>query len=289
MSSRPSARRPWPAVDAGALNRLYALLLASGRKDAEGQGLSPRSVRYVHTILHRAFKDAVRWGRLVRNPCDAADPPRVAAASSPESVVWSPQELAGFLEHVRGDRLHATYVLLATTGARRGEVLGVRWQDLDLAAGTFAIRQTVINVNHEVLIGTPKTAQSRRTVTLDPFTVASLREHRQRQLVERLQMGAGRADLDLVFCRPDGGPLHPERFSRSFADHIRRAGLPKIRLHDLRHGWATMALTAGVHPKVVQERLGHSNVTITLSIYSHVTGALHSDAADKVAGLVFGR
>ncbi len=137
-------------------------------------------------------------------------------------------------------------------------------------------------------MGTPKTAKGRRTVTLDAVTVAALREHRKRQAAERLQLGGGWRDLDLVFCRVDGTPLHPERFSRSFVDRVRQLGLPKIRLHDLRHGWATLALAAGVHPKVVQERLGHANIAITLDTYSHVTAGLHGDAAEKVAGLVFG-
>lgn len=146
----------------------------------------------------------------------------------------------------------------------------------------------VIVVSHVVQMGTPKTAKGRRTVTLDDVTVSVLREHRARQNAERLLVGSSWTDLDLVFCRVDGTPLHPERFTRQFSERIRQLGLPKIRLHDLRHGWATMALTAGVHPKVVQERLGHANIGITLDTYSHVTAGLHSDAADKVAGLVFG-
>jgi integrase len=110
--------------------------------------------------------------------------------------------------------------------------------------------------------------------------VAVLSEHRQRQITERLLMGSGFTDHGLIFCRPDGGPLHPERFSRTFVTEAARAGLPRIRLHDLRHSWATMALSAGVHPKVVQERLGHSGIGITLDVYSHVTEGLHGDAAN---------
>ncbi len=279
---------PLAAVDAGSLNGLYARLLASGRRDTEGGGLSPRSVRYVHTISHRMFKDAVRWGRLVRNPADAADPPRTVAAGGPGMTTWTAAELRGFLDGVRGDRLAAAYLLLATTGMRRGEALGLRWVDVDLDAGRAAIRQTVIAVAHQPVFGTPKTAKGRRTVALDAVTVAALREHRQRQLAERLLIGAGWTDHGLVFARVDGGPLHPERFSRTFARQVARLGLPAIRLHDLRHGWATMALAAGVHPKVVQERLGHSGIGITLDIYSHVAAGLHSDAAEQVAGLVFG-
>ena len=135
------------------------------------------------------------------------------------------------------------------------------------------------------MLGTPKTAKSRRTITLDKGTVAALREHRKAQAVERLRMGSEWVDHDLVFAHIDGAMLHPERFTRSFSDAVKRSGLPAIRLHDLRHGWATMALSAGVHPKFVQETLGHANIGITLETYSHVTGSLHDDAAERVAAL----
>jgi integrase len=222
------------------------------------------------------------------NPADAADPPRAAATARPTMNTWSANQVRAFLDYTADHRLHAAFVVLATTGMRRGECLGMRWSDLDLAASRLAIVQTVIAVNHEVRIGSPKTARGRRTVALDPGTIAVLRRHRQQQLEERLIMGAGFTDHDLVFCRPDGGALHPERFSRTFEIEAERAGVPRIRLHDLRHTWATLALSAGEHPKVVQERLGHANVSITLDVYSHVTEGLHTDAASRVAGIIFG-
>jgi integrase len=275
-------------IDAGMLNGLYAALLADGKQSNGGGGLSPRSVRYVHTIIHRAMRDAARWGRIPRNPADAADPPRAAATVQPTMRIWTADQLRAFLDYVADHKLSAAFVVLATTGMRRGECLGLRWSDVDLMAGRISITQTVIAINHDVRIGSPKTARGRRTVALDPRTVASLREHRQNKLAERLLMGAGFTDHDLVFCRPDGGPLHPERFSRTFAIEAARAGLPPIRCHDLRHTWATLALSAGEHPKVVQERLGHANVSITLDVYSHVTEGLHGDAASRVAGIIFG-
>jgi integrase len=274
-------------VDAGTLNALYARLLENGSKH-RGRGLSARSVRYVHTILHRAFKDAVRWGRLARNPADAADPPRASASPRPEMMTWAAEDLRCFLEKIEDDRLFAAYLLLATTGMRRGEALGIRWGDIDLAAGRASVRQTVIAVAHHVQFGSPKTAKGRRVVSLDARTVATLRAHRQRQLKERMLMGAGWRDHDLVFAKPTGEPLHPERFSREFDRRVERHGLPKITLHGLRHTWATLALRAGVHPKVVQERLGHANVSITLDIYSHATPAMQEQAAERVATLVFG-
>jgi integrase len=273
------------SVDAGTLNQLYAALLAGGRKDHKGGGLSPRTVRYIHTIVHRALKDAVRWGRLARNPADAADPPKAGEASRPESITWTADQLRTFLEGTRSSRHRTAYLLLATSGMRRGEALGLRWRDLDLDGGRASIRQTVIAVKHTAMLGTPKTAKGRRTITLDKGTVAALREHRKQQAAERLLIGPGWTDTDLVFCHVDGTMLHPERFTRGFSEAVRRLGLPPIRLHDLRHGWATLALQAGVHPKVVQERLGHANIGITLDTYSHVVAGLHENAAEDVAAL----
>jgi integrase len=227
----------------------------------------------------------VKWGRLVRNPADAADPPKATSDGRPESTVWTADQLRTFLERTRTSRFAAAYHLIATTGLRRGEALGLRWQDLDLGAGKASIRQTVIAIKHTVMIGTPKTKKGRRTVTLDSGTVTALREHRKRQAAERLLMGAGWTDNDLVFCHPGGTMVHPERFSRGFLETVARIGLPRIRLHDLRHGWATMALQAGIHPKVVEERLGHANIGITLDTYSHVIAGLDKEAAEQVAAL----
>jgi integrase len=253
--------------------------------------LSPRSVRYVHTILHRALADAVRWGRLARNPADAADAPRERAAGKRAVEAWSVADLRLLLDASRssGDRYYAAWVVLATTGARRGEVLGLRWCDVDLEQARASVVQTVVAIRHEVSFGTPKTAAGRRPLSLDAGTVAVLREWRARQAEERLKLGPGYRDHDLVFAKVTGEPLHPERFSREFDRRVERWRLPRLSLHGLRHTWATLALEAGVHPRVVQERLGHSTVAITLQTYSHVAPTLHADAAELVAGRVFGQ
>jgi integrase len=141
------------------LNTLYAALLVDGRKDHARGGLSPRSVRRIHTIIHRVLKDAVRWGRLPRNPADATDPPKAAAASRPESITWTADQLRTFLEGTRGSRHWTAYLLLATTGLRRGEALGLRWSDLGFDGASASIRQTVIAVKHTAMLGTPKTAK----------------------------------------------------------------------------------------------------------------------------------
>jgi integrase len=178
---------------------------------------------------------------------------------------------------------------LATTGLRRGEALGLAWSSVDLEAGRLSVSRTLVNLDgDEPVWSDPKTARGRRSIALDPSTVAALRALRVGQAQERLLMGAGHIDHDLVFARPDRRPWHSERFSRTFGEQVSRHGLPALSVHGLRHSWATLALSSGVHPKVVQERLGHSTIGITLDVYSHVMPSMEIDAADRVAALILG-
>jgi integrase len=282
-------------IDGTALNALYAQLRKSGRLTKAGGGLSPRSVAYVHTILHRAFKDAVTNDRLIRNPADRARPPKASAteAEKPEMVTWTGAEVDQFLRKSRenDDRYYTAWLVLVTTGLRRGELLGLQWTAIDLDAGTGSIRRTSlaghVNGKRQITRGTPKTAKGRRSIALDAVTVQALRDWRKLQLEERLAFGPGYSDSDLIFCHADGTPYHPERFSREFARRVKRWEMRRIRLHDLRHTNATLALEGGVHPRVVQERLGHANVGITLGTYSHVTPAMDARAADVIAAAIF--
>lgn len=279
------------SVDAGVLNTLYAELHREGRRDGKG-GLSARTVRYIHTVLHRAFKDAVRWGRLHRNPADAADPPRQQHDEGRSEVeAWDKGTLSDFLRRAKGadERWYAAWVVLATTGARRGEVLGLRWSDVDLDAGRLSIRQSLTVVQHEPKFETPKTAKGTRAIALDPGTVDVLRSWRKRQLEERLLMGEGWRDKHgLVFTMPTGELAHPESFSKVFDRRVAAWKFPHLTIHGLRHTWATMALEGGVHPRVVQERLGHSTIAVTLGTYSHVSPTLHDEAARAVAAGILG-
>src|SRR5690606_21143177 len=240
------------------------------------------------TILHRAFKDAVRWGRLARNPADAADPPR-AGQKSDGVHAWDAATLRTFLTRSResGDRLHALWVLLATTGMRRGEAIGLRWKDVDLDKGRLSVVQTITQTRSKVTIGEPKTARGRRSIALDDATVGVLREHRKSMLEERLLVGPDFSDEGLVFHHPDGSCLRPDAVSAEFVRRVSQYGLPRLTLHGLRHTWATLALEQGIHPRVVQERLGHSTIAITLGIYSHVSPTLHDEAANLVAASIF--
>ena len=271
-------------LSAPQLNAFYSELLATGRCDGRG-GLSARTVRYTHVILHRALRDAVRWGLLSRNPADLADPPK---QQRPEVQVWTPAQLRLFLEHVGGDRLAGLWVLLATTGMRRGEALGLRWRDVDFATSRVSISQTLGSWGGQLVFAAPKTAKSRRSLTLDPVTLTVLRRHHRLQLEERMRWGRTNDELDLVFAREDGSPVRPDTVTRQFAELSKSAGLPKIRVHDLRHTYATIALSSGAHAKVVAERLGHATIGITLDTYSHVMPALEEQTATRIARLIVG-
>jgi len=275
-------------VTPGQLNALYAALLTEGRRQqspTRPAGLSPKMVRHVHTLLRKAFSDAVRWGSLARNPADRAEPPR---PRTPEMKVWDVAQLRRFLDQVEGDRLAPVWLLMATTGMRRGEVMGLRWADVDLEAGRVSIVQTHVIVNRKIIVAEPKTLKGRRSIALDASTVAALRQLRRRQLEERLELGATWTDSGLVVAWEDGTSINPRSLSSAFTRHARAAELPVIRLHDVRHSYATAALAAGIPAKIVSERLGHANIAITLDTYSHVLPNMQEKAAEQVAQLILG-
>jgi integrase len=275
---------PLQRLCASHINAFYSRLLTEGGGKDKG-GLSPATVRRVHATLHRALKDAVRWNKLIKNPVDSADPPRLASADA-EMKVWSAKELKMFLTSQQTSRLYPLWLTLATTGMRRGEILGLTWEDVDLEARRVSIRKTRVMLGYVTHVSEPKTRRGRRMIALDPATASSLKEQRHRQRKERLAAGGKWKDTGHLFTREDGEPYHPERVSKLFRRAAAQAGLPRIRLHDLRHTYATLALAAGIHPKVVSERLGHASIAITLDTYSHAVPALSEEAASRVAALV---
>jgi integrase len=276
-------------VNAAHLNRLYTTLLREGGR--AGAPLSPRSVQYVHAILRKALDDAVSWGLLEHNPAARAEAPtqRAVTRARREMGTWTARELGAFLAHVECDRLYAGWVLAATTGMRRGEVLGLRWQDVSLAGRRLAVRQTLVMVSGRPKLSQPKTPRSRRTIDLDGRTLAALRAWKAQQDQERHRWGVASKDPGLVLTREDGGWVAPDGWSAAFDRHVVAAGLPKIRLHDLRHTHATLMLAAGTPPKIVSERLGHTTVAFTLDTYAHAVPGMQAEAADRFAGMVFDR
>ena len=270
------------------LNGLYADLMASGnRRGLTTGGLSPKTVRHVHTTVHKVIADAVDAGLISSNPAERAKPPRLRASAHTEMKFWEPAQLGMFLGAVGEHRLRSAWHLAAMTGMRRGEVLGLRWQDVDLTAGRLAVRRTLVSVGYRINDSTPKSHQA-RTIDLDPGTVAELVHHRTRQAVERRAWGPGYVESELVFRREDGSPVHPDLFSQAFEAEVRKSGLPRIRLHDLRHTHATIALRAGVPVKVISERLGHEDPAFTMKQYAHVIPGMQAEAARLVADLVAG-
>ena len=231
------------------INALYAHLGEHGRVHGGGP-LSASSVRRVHAVLHRACHDAVRWGRLTVNPVDAADPPKQSSEHA-ERPVWNAEQLAGFLAHVADDRLFALWRLLAMTGLRRGEALGLQWADVDMEAGAISIRRAWIPVNGVAQMSEPKTSRGRRTIALDPTTLEALKAHAARQAGEQSDWEEAWIDSGFVFTREDGQPLHPWHVSKAFRVHLKAAALPEIPLHSLRHSYATLALSSGVNPRIV--------------------------------------
>lgn len=262
------------------VQKAYAALLTAG--------LSRRTVQLTHAVLHHALKQALQWGQIARNPTDAVSAPKPARQ---EMQVLSQEQVEALFAANREDLLYALWVTLATAGLRIGEALGLRWSDIDFASRNVAIQRALqFRPPQGYSFVEPKTSRSRRTVVFPASTIQALREHRRRQAAERLQAGPTWEDTDLVFCNEIGQPLNASStVTSAFQRALTRAGLPKIRIHDMRHTAATLLLSQGCHPKYVQDLLGHSTITLTLDTYSHVVPALHGEAADKMELLFAGK
>jgi integrase len=254
-------------------------------------GLSATTVISFHNLLHKALETAVRGNLLARNPCDLVSPPR---RKHFEIQPLSIQQIRQFLAVTRGHRQEARFILALATGMRRGELLGLKWQDIDLERGTLQVRRILTRIPGKLPgkgfeEAEPKTDKGRRSIVLPSFAVEALRQHRLRQREAKLKAGPAWRDHDYVFCTPIGTHLNPTRdvldVLKSF---LKQAGLPDIRFHDLRHSSATMLLGMKVHPKIVQEILGHSQIAITMDIYSHILPTMQEEAMNKLNDVLQG-
>jgi len=273
---------PLQALTRKRVQRLYAQLAESGRVRGDDARLSAKTVHNIHSTLCRALSDAVRNRLIAHNPAEAAH----RQPDSPEQLTWTGRQVREFLDAVATDRLYALWRLAVTTGLRRGELVGLRWRDVDFSAGRIAVVQQRAKGGGAVSAGPTKTKRGRRLVSLDGTTLSAIRQHRDAQEKEKELLGPAYKDEGLVFCRTDGKALHPDRVTKLLREHIRAADLPWIKVQGLRHTHATILLQAGVHPKVVQERLGHSSIAITLDTYSHAIPAMQEDAASRGAGII---
>lgn len=271
-----------PKLQPLAIQALYSRLLESGRKlkqkAKEETGLSAQTVVHVHRVLRAALGQAVRWQMVARNPCDAVTPPSVERK---QMQALDAARTAWLLTAAEGTKLYTPIVLAATTGMRRGEILALEWSSVNLAAGALSVVRSLEQTRAGGLRFKPTKNKKGRVISLPPMTVEALRQQQARQAEYRALLGDAYQENGLVCCREDGAVWKPEAFTTSYFKFCRKIGVG-VRFHDLRHTHASQLLSAGVSPKVVSERLGHSSVGITLDVYSHVLPGIQEEAAAKI-------
>ena len=244
---------------------------------------STKTVAYVHQVLRTALTLAVRWEIVNRNVAKLVDKPRVERKPINPLI---PDEARKFLAAIRGHRLEALFSVALALGLRQGEALGLRWSDVDFASGTLRVRNQLQRIDGRLTLVPPKTAKSRRTLVMPPLIVEALREHEKRQVAEKIWAGSKWRESNLVFANRTGEPTQARRVIEQFHDLLERAGMRRIRFHDLRHSCATLLLVQGVSPRVVMEILGHSEIALTMNAYSHVLPELQRDAADRMQAIL---
>ena len=270
------------SVDGAELNRLYHRLLTDGRTESRrglGSGLSPKTVRNVHGVLTRAMRDAVRWGQLQRNPCDTADPPR---GRVPEMRAWTADELRRFVRATETHRWAAMWMLMASTGMRRGEVLGLRWTDVDLKASTVTIRSTRIRYGKTTAISTPKTARGNRTIAIGPATAVALKAWKRMQPLSGFKSeAAGRGSTGWSSPTSTALPRTPRPSPTSSPSWSEPPGCHRSDCTTFATATPPPRSPAGVPVKVLSQRVGHADVGVTLAVYAHVMPGDDEDAARR--------
>ncbi len=261
------------------IQRHYTTKLASG--------LSARTVRYHHAVIHSALELALKWGLILRNPADAVEPPRIRQI---EMQTWDEYEVRHFLTATIESPYYALFYTALFTGMRRSELLGLQWQDIDFVYSQLSVARTLHHLKDgSYIISEPKTAKSRRTIALSPAVILTLKEYREQCELHANIVGRQFSEQDLVFSQLGGKPWRPNTITRAWVTLAKQAGLRPIRLHDARHTHASLMLKQGIHPKIVQERLGHASIQMTLDTYSHVAPGLQEAAAVSFDNLINSR
>ncbi len=244
------------------------------------ENLAPRSVVVMHAILHTAIENAVRWNMVSRNVVSLVSAPRI---EKHEAILLTSAQAQKLLDVARGDYMYVILTIAVMTGMRRGEILALRWSDIDFQANVLFVRHTINRYpGHGYVEGDPKTKSSRRKIVLPNIVMEALKDQRPMQDETRKKAGAKWVENNLIFTNRQGGYLNPNGVLHAFHRILDAAGLPHMRFHDLRHSAATILLTMGVHPKVVQELLGHSTISMTMDTYSHVLPSMQKDAMDRI-------
>ncbi|QDM27886.1 site-specific integrase [Tardiphaga sp. vice304] len=265
------------ALRPAAISAAYTKALAEGRRDGSG-GLSPRTVHHMHRILKQALSQAVRWEILSRNPADAVDPPKV---EKKPMLTYGLPETVDVIEAMKGTDMFVPALLAVLCGMRRGEIAALRWRNVDLVAGQISVAESAEQTKAGVRYKVPKSGAG-RTLALSGTVVDELKAHRVRQGEGLLKLGEKLTDASFVCAQADGSALKPRAITQAWVKLISGSEVIRRRFHDLRHAHATHLLQSGVHPKVASERLGHSNIGITLDLYSHVIPGMQEDAASRV-------
>ena len=275
-----------PALGHYQLQKLTAQHVQAFYTKKEDEGLASTTIHYYHSVLHNALSTAVKWGLISKNVCDLASPPRKERYEIRPLTMEQAQTL---LATVRGHKWEALFTLALATGMRRGELIALKWQDINLKTGTLQVVRVLTRVptnmpkrEHVYVEAEPKTQKSRRSVLIAPFALEALKEHRVRQLEAKLKAGPFWQEHDYVFCTLHGTHLGPNHVVEEFKLLLKKAGLPDIRFHDLRHSAATLLLSLGVHPKIVQELLGHTQISMTMDVYSHMLPGMQQDAMSRL-------
>jgi len=255
---------------------LYTMKLAGGT--------SPRTTRMIHAVLHRALNHALSLGLVIRNVSDVVTRPKVPRK---EMKTLDDYQVRQLIQAAEGSRFQILFWIAVTTGLRQGELLGLKWSDVDWQTGRVQIQRQVQRRKGQGLVFCePKSASGRRVITLGKATVEKLREHKEKQYQEKVLAGEKWQDYNLIFPSPIGTPLDSSNVMKVYKKCLEKAGLPNLRFHDLRHTAATLMLQQGINPKIVQERLGHSDISLTLNTYSHVLPSMQEEAAEKMDELL---
>jgi integrase len=280
-----------PVLGRCELQKLSAQHLQTFYAKKAGEGLSATTINHFHNVLHKALDTAVKWNLVARNVCDLVSPPR---RKQYEVQPLTLEQVHKLLAVVEGHYMEALFKVALATGLRRGELMGLKWQDINFDTGVLQVRRILSRVPTKMpgkgyVEAEPKTQKSRRSIVIAPFALEALKLHRERQRGVKLKVGSAWQDHDYVFCTSIGTHLNPTRdMLGQLKSLLKKAGLPDIRFHDLRHSAATLLLSVGVHPKVVQEVLGHSQIGITLDVYSHVLPSMQQDAINRLNAVIEG-
>lgn len=270
-----------PSLGHESLSSLTPIHLQNYVNELNDEGLASATIKKIYNIIKSSLDYAVNMELLPSNPIKKIQLPK---DKKTEMTVWEVAEMKIFLKVAKKDRFYIAFHLAITTGMRRGEILGLRWKDIDFHKGVLYVRQTLSKDGKQFIAGA-KTASSVRSITLPNETLLTLQTHKVGISKERLKYGPDYMDHDLVVCTTKGTPVNPNNLKRTYNTLIKEAGVTKIRFHDLRHSHATMLLEQGVHAKVISERLGHSNIKTTLDIYSHVLPNMQEEAANQIDAL----